>query len=394
MVATENKTLHDKLQSLFDREKIAQSPKNRLPIACEFGKELARNHLFDNIKQTVAETGKPYFARSFELKTKAFDELNAAKNLLLQYKDTIPALSFYLQEYEDTEKTSRPMSWEQAYALDYVLRKASLLIRNDRSTDHSVIIKKLIKFGENGQVVGYIFSQSLAEWQYYIALIERDKKTALWYSMHYLIHFHELNDIEKRLKKRHALLQDNQHFALYCFDLEVKNFDEALEQHDVQKALLLGFDIEECRIHLHHVWEFIKPLLLAESPSSTTEVSNNKQSSEAQSNATEYIYTYTDKSGFRSGTVTKGNIDSDLTGTSAALLFFLIKRKQPIHYDAIKGVAEENSNTSKKDQIKNARRTINTNLMKAFHFKKQVVTSKNGILDISWSYKSCIHLKE
>lgn len=38
MVATENKTLHDKLQSLFDREKIAQSPKNYLPIVCEFGK--------------------------------------------------------------------------------------------------------------------------------------------------------------------------------------------------------------------------------------------------------------------------------------------------------------------------------------------------------------------
>lgn len=277
MVATENKTLHDKLQSLCDREKIAQSPKNYLPIVCEFGKELARNKLLDGIKQTIAETGKPYFAASPELKIKNFNERNAAKNLLLGYKDIIPALSIYLQEYEDIEKTSQPMSWDQAYGLDYVLLKACFLIRNDRSADHSVILKQLITFGENGQIIGYIFSHSLNEWQYYLALIEQNKKTALWYSVHYLIRLHELNDIEGRLKKRYALLQDNQHFALYCFDLDTQNFDKALEQYDVQKARSLDFDIEECKMHLHQVWEFIKPLLLVNN-SSPTEVSNNKQS--------------------------------------------------------------------------------------------------------------------
>ena len=71
------------------------------------------------------------------------------------------------------------MSWDQAYGLDYVLWKACFLIGNDRSADHSVILKQLITFGENGQIIGYIFSQSLNEWQYYLALIEQNKKTAL-----------------------------------------------------------------------------------------------------------------------------------------------------------------------------------------------------------------------
>jgi hypothetical protein len=276
MVATEIITLHDKLQSLLDREKIAQSPKNYLPIACEFGKELARNQLLNGIKQTIAETGKLGFARSPELKAKAFVERNTAKNLLLLYKDTVPALSIYLQEYEDIEKTSQPMSWDQAYGLDYVLWKACFLIGNDRSADHSVILKQLITFGENGQIIGYIFSQSLNEWQYYLALIEQNKKTALWYSVHYLIRLHELNDIEGRLKKRYALLQDNQRFALYCFDLDTQNFDKALEQYDVQKARSLDFDIEECKMHLHQVWEFIKPkLLLQAKDNQITEIAND-----------------------------------------------------------------------------------------------------------------------
>lgn len=118
-----------------------------------------------------------------------------------------------------------------------------------------------MKLDNNGNITGYIFAPSLDKWHQEMTFFERHKKDALYYSFHHLIQLNLYYDIKSRPNKIQGFYDNNHHSAVHYLSTDAKKFDQALEEQKCDAALSLGFDVKECKVHMHRVWKFIQHIL-------------------------------------------------------------------------------------------------------------------------------------
>lgn len=262
---TELKNLHDFMQSAYDQSLISSSPTNYFPLAIgEFAKELASNPFLENIRKDIENMGKEAIVRLVDLRTKINDALEEITQLICFYEKIIPALSYIIEEYDNLKKRCPKNTHIFIYDLIPILKKAVSFILLERSQDHSEILKKLVKLDEKNTIIKYIFASTLSQYLQEVEIFQRDKKTSLYYSFHYLIKLHLFYDLKARPNKIQWFLDNNHHIAAAYLNCNAKNFDRVLEEKDAQEAAALGYDVEECKIHMTRSWEYIKPRLFSQ----------------------------------------------------------------------------------------------------------------------------------
>jgi hypothetical protein len=266
MINTALIKLHDTMQGAYDRSLIVASlsPKNYFPIAIgEFAKELATNPLLEDIRQKIADVGKIDFDQYIQSKAAVSQELNDTLLLLKSNKAAVAVIGSYIAECDQLKAQCPPKSAEEVTGLRQILMRAISDLMRDRNHDHREILAHLVVVDEKGKITGYIFVPSWSKFNQAMKILQRNSKACVWNSCNYLIQqFALFYDVEGRNSKINGFLLNNHPSAVQYLKTEANNFDLALERVKREEAILLGFDTEECKVHLHRVWEFIKPLLL------------------------------------------------------------------------------------------------------------------------------------
>ncbi|MDR3549978.1 MAG: hypothetical protein P4L31_01065 [Candidatus Babeliales bacterium] len=387
---TEIKKLHTSMKSAYERSFLASSPKNFFPSAVgEFSKELILHPLFKNERNIIAEMGQQALAQLIQAKMRTLDEIEITIQLLVTYKEVVPSLSHIIEKYYDIKKRCPKNSHAIINETIYWLKEACKMIKYYPG-DHNNILKRLVKLDNKGNILEYIFSPTLVKWCQEMDYHTRTEKSSLYYSFSYLNKLYFFYDIRTRPNKLQGFLEDNHHDAVHYFGIDAKNFDQLFEGQNQADAVALGFDVEECKTHMHRVWEFIEPKLLTPKIKKTI----NKHKVEAPISQI-FDYVYSEKSGRREGVFTDNNkTEENFTGLSASLFNFMLKRKKPIPKDEIADeISDHTSKAKPSEQMRNARRTLNDKLKK--YFKEDfIVASKNGIWSVNPLYRQYITLKK
>lgn len=257
----ESKKLHDYMQGAYDRSLIALSPKNYMPAASEFAKELATSPILENDRHVVANMGREALIPLVEIKVKVLSEIEIAIALIEGYQAVIPILFIGIEEIHKIKNRCPANSLELICDMYEIIRQMCNLIKHDHPTKHAQILKKLIRLTKGNNIIEYIFSPSFSIMHQEIKNFDRDRKSSLYNSFAYLIRFYLFYDLKSRSNKIQGFLQSNHHSAAYYLSLDAEGFDKVMEESQSDEK---SFDIEECRIHMHRVWEFIRSQLLTQ----------------------------------------------------------------------------------------------------------------------------------
>ncbi len=240
----ESKKLHDHMQGAYDRSLIALSPKNYMPAASEFAKELATSPILENDRHVVANMGREALIPLVEIKVKALSEIEIAIALIEGYQAVIPILSIGIEEIHKIKNRCPANSAEQIYDMYEIIRQMCNLIKHDHPTKHTQILKNLIRLTKGNNIIEYIFSPSFSRMHQEIINFDRDRKSSLYNSFAYLIRFYLFYELKSRPNKIQGFLQSNHHSAAYYLSLDAENFDKAMEESQSDEKF---FDIEECQ---------------------------------------------------------------------------------------------------------------------------------------------------
>ncbi|AXK61162.1 hypothetical protein [Candidatus Chromulinivorax destructor] len=278
-----SKNPHDKLEAIVNRSNKVSCPKNYLPIAIgEFGKELYENEVLHDIRQDIANEGKEYFIPLRIANDKVLHTLNQVAQTLRSHALKFPRLSPYLLKYDAVIKNNIPGSYTLVDQLEQLLRSAiteisydhmyfqasQITIANplaikhkvDEYVDHSDVLPHLIISNNAGKIV-FVYSKDLSDWYIEFNIFERNQTTTVFYSFHYLTTKYALcYDIRKRPSRIYNLEEE----IIAYKKKDAFNFDLAIQTNTTAEALAHEVDIEECKVCVDRVWEFIKPRLFSE----------------------------------------------------------------------------------------------------------------------------------
>lgn len=145
-MSSDYQDLHNKMQDMFDRTQTAKLPKNSFHALGEFCKELITNPLLEEERNYIATSAKNNVVAKFiELRVPFLNKINITKNALLQFKEAIPVLGLYLDEYDFIEKNTTPNSGELVLELNNVLFKIYIFLKFNKSDQHTQALKLLAK---------------------------------------------------------------------------------------------------------------------------------------------------------------------------------------------------------------------------------------------------------
>ena len=276
-------SLHDKLESIVNRSNKASSPKNYLPIAVgEFGKELYENEALESIRQDLTDQGKEEFVPLRKANDRVLDKFDQVTQILRSHASKFPSLSPYLLKYDEIIEKNIRGSYTLIDQLEPLLRGAiieisydhiyfqasqitatnSFTIKHavDEYLDHSDVLPHLIISNNTGKIV-FVYSQDLSDWYMEFSIFERNKVTTVFYSFHYLTTKYALcYDIKKRPNRIYSLEEE----IIAYKKKDAFNFDLAIQTNTTAEALAHEVDIEECKVCVDRVWEFIKPRLFTQ----------------------------------------------------------------------------------------------------------------------------------
>ena len=258
----ESKNFIDFVRNVYDRSLLALSPKIFFPIAAgEFAKGVYANPLFEYVRQILANIGKEDFARLRECKMIVLNELEKSIQLIFSYEKKVPILSSLIEEHVNIKKQCSKDSYELIFCLEHMLKKACRRLLFDKSGnifrqpyDHTEILKKIVKLDDKNNIIEFIFAPSLSEYYQEMEVVERNRKVVPYNSYTYLTELHLFYDIKNRSSRIQALEPS----VAEHLSLKAKNFDQALEEERPEVSRALGFDTEECKIHMHRILEFLK----------------------------------------------------------------------------------------------------------------------------------------
>jgi len=362
-------SLYEKTQAAYDRIQISFQPKNCLPEIAAFAENIFENKVLEKDLKAIIQSSHDALTTFFKLKRQSFEEIKAAEALIAGYKEHIPTLSPFLEECNDLKKNNPPSSWWLIFLQEELIRRICIFLMFNMkwqlADNHSEkLLRQLAIVDEKGNISSYIFAPSLEQCRAEITLFERAKKGTLWYSLHMLHHILSLYDFKKRHDRYLSFIETNQHPAAYFFKVDFLKLDSIL---DATNNARQDFDTEEYKIYAHHVWSFIKPILLSyENPVATDE---------------ELTYRYTNANDLRKGIWRKGKITRELVGNSAEVLHLALTMEN-LSYDEA-GENLPDTATPKKDQVTSALRVIRTNALKVFELA-DYITSKRGTISVNY----------
>jgi len=256
------------MQQAYDRSFIVSSNlKAFLSSALgEFSKELATNPLplLENVRNEIAGIGKKNLMPITDVKITVLSELDATIQLLTTHKETIPALRYYIQECEDAKKRCPENSNAMIHLLEPIFQKVVAFFLCDRSADHSKLLAALVELDNEGKIIKYIFAPSLYAWHEEGQIWERNNTSSIEQSLGRLIYLYSLYDLKARQNMIQHFAQENNQLAVHYICLDAEKLDAALEGRTQKDAIALGFDIEEIKVNMSRVWDFIKPQLLSD----------------------------------------------------------------------------------------------------------------------------------
>lgn len=359
--------LHEDMEATYNRIQISSKSKNCLPEIASFAKQVFNNPILEKGLQSVIKSLSTDLNPLLVLKQPSFEELKRARELISSNAKLIPAISLYIQEWEDLEKKLSPMSWELAFSLEYVITKFCAFLKLDMEcrpeSKSRELLKHLATLDEKDNIIWSIFAPSLMQAKIEMVILERSKKTSLWYSFHMLHYILCLYDLKNRNDRYLSFIASRQQFAAHFFEDDFRKLDEALYTINNSNQ---DFDTEEYKIYAHRVWTFIKPILQ----------SNNNSIISDQ----DLTYCYTDANDLVKGVLKRGKMTYELVGNSAKVLYLALKNKNVSNDEA--GEHLPDNQTSKKQQVNNALRVIRNGVLKAFGILKYIST-KSGTISVN-----------
>jgi hypothetical protein len=372
MSSFDHKVVHDRMQSIFDRNQIPVSPKNVFPAICEFTNELFTNPLLKTHLLAIANEAKPHFVDLNNFKEVSADEIKNTRTSLLIHAKKLPYIGAYLQECNNLDDNCRPMTWELLFALDVVLKRAIRHVSIDRSENYVEIIKNYASLDNKGNIMEYIFAPSLHNAYIEIVALQRKQKNSLYYSVSQLALVNQFFNLKIRTATINEFVHNKQPGVAELLAADAQNFDLALEKHDANDATKLNFDTEEYKLHIHRVWHFIKSKLL-----------NNIAEQSSISKVDEiFYYSFTEENDLQKGFLKLGSSSPfELVGNSALLLYLAAKKKNLSSHEA--GELMPESDATAKQRADNALRVINSGVLKAYS-KRKFISSKRAIITINY----------
>lgn len=379
---TKSNQLHCSMQAIYDRGQMAQSPKNYFPVVSEFVKELLTNPLLKNHFQDIKKMYTSDLEWNKKLQIKSFSLVEKTRTKLESLKEIFPGLVSAFEKYDDFKNKNSSINWELIFGLFELLHKIfELIILSHPIYSIDNLIAKIPN--DAYQMLEDILTSYLDELDGIEKAITRKERTSLCYSVYFLTKIYRLYDFEVQQRLHNKLIQNNKHHTANNFILDTKDFDRAFELYNPQDAALLGFDVEEYKMHMQRVWTILEPNLL---------VKEKRCDSKKLRPETDRIfdYKYSSKNDIRIGIFSEaGTTKEELSGISSALFNLLIKNEKGIHWDRI---GESIIDCTTRAQAKDARKTINNKLKK--YFPEDITSSKNGILFINPLYRNCIRIKK
>lgn len=212
---------YTKIEIHYNSAQMATSAKNFLPELADFAQEFLTNPFFtDDLKDILAEQEQG-LSPVLIIKNTSYKEIDAARALIARHSKKIPSLSTYLKKCDQLEKDCPPMSFNLLFHLEETIAQICSWIRlhllrlDLNHKQQQIVIRllaQLVNIDEEGNITEYIFSPSLKLLREQIAILERKKKTALWYSLHTVAQTYSFYDIENRENRVQSLNPQVVHF--------------------------------------------------------------------------------------------------------------------------------------------------------------------------------------
>jgi hypothetical protein len=349
--------LHDQMQATYDRIQSSFRPKNYLPEIAAFAQHVFENPFFKDTLQEAIRCLQTDLTPILKLKDPSTQELKATRSIIVNYETFIPVLSHYLEEYDAIGSHCPPASWEATFEREKVIKRICLFLRlasreKDFDAPERMLLRQLVTVDQKNNITGFIFAPSLELFRDEMLLLERPKKTKLWYCFHMLHHLLSIYDLKKSSGQYSFFIENNQHVAALFFQNDFIRLDNALTEFHKDN----DFDAEEYKIYVSHIWSLIKPKLLSYE---------------------ELTYSYRDTNGLIKGIMKKGQKTKELTANSAQILYLALKKKNLSKDEA--GEKLPDGDTSKRDQVNNAIGVIRDNAQKVFGLEDYISSQKTII---------------
>lgn len=251
-----------KLEAIYNRSQNAYKPKNCFSIVFgEFGKELITDPI-------LLKVGPIINAQEPDLNTPA---LEARKPLLQDIYRIIDLV------YQNEQKIGEPLS-HIIELINFIINeflsdKTDVYINSFIAGFVEIIIpeiKNCYKYFTNIDLekLKTLNSQildKLIQYQHIRNDYKRNKLSSLAYSYSYIISIAHLYNHSSQSEVINILAKHKYQKESEYINSNVKKINLALDEYDDKKAQDIGFDVEECKIHIDRVWQFLKKWLSQQS---------------------------------------------------------------------------------------------------------------------------------
>jgi|GEM_PF-3638030 len=250
-----NPKLINKLESIYTRSLKRTKPRHYFAIVFgEFGKELSSpelSKLADIIKKQEPDLVGP---------------LSRSRQNILENIDAITAI---------IEKKAQVVSVTNLLNLINLLQEESLSEHSDIAIDVCIMafveyilpkVKNIHKYFDDTETQQLItitnqIMDAFQQYQIHRNDYNRKLRSSLFYSYHYITTFTKFYDQLNQAEIKSAFSSIQLSKEHEYINNVMQKLNSAVNEYDPDKAQQFGFDVEECKMHVDRVWQFVKKWL-------------------------------------------------------------------------------------------------------------------------------------